>query len=182
MKKIELVLWGVIATWVVMAAWPMSYWYDVGSTFIEDSVSGTPPIVLYHGGAVREFTGSYNVILRDAVTEKVVNESPSEPFTYRTGVERGEIDLKWWAPKFDFPMAEGRYFIETCWTVHRPFYGFLPNKTACTEASNIFKILPAEIGTPESRLEQQSQQLLEQQEFIEGLQLQIETLSQEVIK
>jgi hypothetical protein len=40
----------------------------------------------------------------------------------------------------------------------------------------------ARLDKIESRLEQQSQQLLEQQEFIEGLQLQIETLSQEVIK
>lgn len=179
MRGYERIVWVVAGVWVLLAATPASLWYNAGTVYVEDSVSGTPPSMIYRGGPVRDFKGNYKVILRDAATEKTVYESESGVFGYRTGVERGDIDLKWWAPLFEYPLPPGTYFIETCWTVHQPFWGLVPNKNTCTDDSNIFDIFPADVLSPSQIIEQQSYQLQEQSQAIEELKLEVQTLSQD---
>ena len=171
----EISIWMVLSGWGLLAVAPAAIWYDAGTVFVEDADVGTPPVVLYDGGPNMEFDGTYHVNLRDAVTNKVVDESPSgPPRPYRTGVDRGDIDLEWWAPSFDYPIPVGRYYVETCWTVHRPFWGIVPDKTVCADRSNVFTVhepYAVQQNAPEPMLGVQLQQLQQQ---VEELQQELE--------
>lgn len=131
----EVCLWAAVSIWCVLAAWPASWWYEAGGMAIPPHRQGDDFQLLYTGGPVRTFTGSYSVVMRDANTGLLVAEEGSAPFTYRVGSKRPDpLRISWWAPKAHEAMRNvppGTYTLETCWTIHRPLL-VAPNKTTCT--------------------------------------------------
>lgn len=126
----EFTLWAAIVAVVVLRTVPGATWYDVGSAVRVHSE--TDFHLSFNGGPVRPFLGSYKVTVRSAVTRKVVAEGPwSGKFPYRPGAHRPEPPpLEWWVGSADTAgsiraLPPGDYFMDTCWTVHDPFYGML---------------------------------------------------------
>lgn len=141
-RRIEVSLWFAMLSWLVLTAWPASFWYDPGTLFIEDRGSDDPFHLVYTGQVRRGFIGSYSVVMRSASDNGVVAEDRSNAFPYRVGAKRPDpITIQWWAPGDYGRMMDagpGLYYLETCWTIHRPFFIAL-NKTICVE-SNIFEV------------------------------------------
>ena len=139
LKIREWLFWGAAIVWTGAFALPASLWFDAGQLTVKEW-RGEETEILFSGGPVGNFAGSYSVIIEDATTQAIVAEDRSAVFQYQTGRARPpHIDLAWWAPGLpDLP--PGAYVMETCWTIHRPL-GFFPvtNKTTCV-TSNIFEV------------------------------------------
>jgi len=149
MTWIEKCLWSAAVLWAVAALIPASYWYDAHDTRIDDFSEGGEFELLYSGGPVRAFIGSYAVIVRNVEKRQVVGEDRSARFPYRVGGQRpAPLPIAWWAPGDARLRAlpPGSYQMETCWTVHDAFWGVVPAKTTCSE-SNIFRVRPAAVPT-----------------------------------
>lgn len=139
MKKLEIALWGIAMTWATLALWPASFWYDAGKMEVEPAVVGHPLVLDYTGGVRREFKGSYTVVIRRTSDGVIVSEDRSGVFVYTPHSTRPEpLTFGWWSPRGTLPLA-GTYYVKTCWTIHQPFWGVVPNKSVCTEPS-IFRI------------------------------------------
>lgn len=125
-------------TYLALASVPISHWYDVGDLALPEAVEGQPVRIEYHGGAVRDFMGSYTVIARDFGTRAVVCDAASGPFRYEVGAPRPDpLTMDWWAPGDDrcSSLSQGTYSLETCWRVHNPFRGLVPSKVGCASAN-----------------------------------------------
>lgn len=148
MKLFEKILWTLAALWAVAALFPASFWFDAHDTRVDDLVEGDPLVLLNSGGPLRNFIGSYSVIIVDVQTRTIIGEDRSARFPYRVGTSRPDpLTIEWWAPGDPrmHRLAPGSYQMETCWTVHDAFWGLVPPKTTCSE-SNIFRVLPDELG------------------------------------
>ena len=113
---------------------PVSYWYDVGDLVVRDATQNAPAELEYAGGAVRHFLGSYTVVAREFGSRGIVCEAQGGPFQYDPAAIRPDpLTMDWWAPSDArcSALPVGVYTLETCWTVHRPFFGLVPNKTQC---------------------------------------------------
>ena len=93
----------------------------------------------------RSFDGRYSVSIWKDPPDGHVACAGSDTLRYRGGLfEPHEAPLTQWA---DDPwcarIPEGRYYAEVCWTILRPFFGIVPDKTICT-TSNMFSVLPRE--------------------------------------
>lgn len=140
----ELAGWLVAVAWLTMAAWPAEYWMEPGTIRVDDFLQGSDFEVISTSDPIRDFTGSYTVILRDATSGQVVQEYASGIFPYEHGVERPDpIYISWWAPGIT-PLSVGTYVMTTCWTVYETFWGIVPKKTTCSE-SNPF-VVAYELG------------------------------------
>ena len=153
MKWIEKTVWGAATLWAMAALVPAAYWYDAHDTRVDDFEAGGVFELLYSGGPVRDFIGSYAVIIRNTETRMIVGEDRSARFAYRVGGQRpAPLTIEWWAPG-DARMhglPPGSYQMETCWTVHDAFWGLVPPKTTCSE-SNIFRVQPTAVPTVDLR-------------------------------
>lgn len=143
MKKIEMVLWVLGLAWVGLFAVPAEYWIEPHSVFVPGGVAGSDFQVIYNGDIYHEFNGSYSVTLRDAETlatptggEMVSGVRPYSPDA--TDGRPNPITMSWWAHLIDVSsLVPGYYVMTTCWTVHTPFYGLVPDKVTCRD-SNVF--------------------------------------------
>ena len=124
----------LMVIYLALAAWPATHWYDPGRLEIHDTVQGEQIELLYQGGAVRTFFGSYTVIMRDFETQGVVCEARSGFFTYKPEAERPDpITMEWWAAG-DYRCYRppvGNYITETCWTISGVLWGIVPPKHIC---------------------------------------------------
>lgn len=148
MKLLEGCFWVVAALWAAAALVPATYWYDPRDMRIDDIVEGDQLELLYSGGTVRDFIGSYSVIMREAGRNEIVGEDRSARFRYRSDSNRPDpLTIEWWAPGDErfHNLRPGSYQMRTCWTVHDAFFGLVPGKTVCSE-SNIFRVLPSDLA------------------------------------
>jgi hypothetical protein len=130
-------VWAIfMVAYLAMAAWPASHWYDPGQLVIPTSVAGEPVELFYQGGAVRDFTGRYTVLMRDFQTQEIVCEAASGFFPYNTESKRPDpLFMDWWAPsdpRCNAPPA-GQMQTTTCWTVSGILWGLVPPKHVCTD-------------------------------------------------
>lgn len=149
MKSLEKFLWVLLGVWLVAMAWPASYWMRVDQIRVLDSFQGEDFELVLVGGPTRRFSGSYQVTVRNSTTL----ETPSgaehfsgvRPYDPDAVVSRPDpITISWWGADVDYGNLEpGNYIVTTCWTVHGPFFGLVPNKTLCVD-SNVFIIVPTE--------------------------------------
>ena len=134
--------------YILLTLLPFGLWYDVGEVEVFDSVVGEEVTLETSGGVKRNFLGSYTVLIKDSTRETVL-DADGGPFPYRTDSDRPEvITLHWWAngdPRAK-NLPAGTYSMTTCWTVHRPIWGLLPDKHKCT-GKVFFKIKEEEYGT-----------------------------------
>lgn len=155
MKKfrVEALGWVLAGFWCVGLVWPAEYWYNPGYMRVLDAYVGEPIELIYAGGAQRDFLGSYSVALRDAPTSSIVGEMGSKRFNYKTTAKRPDpLYMDWWAPgdeRIIYPEA-GAYYLETCWTIHRVFFGLTPAKTTCI-TSNIFEVKEREVDDKQTQ-------------------------------
>lgn len=144
MRLIERAIWVVAVLWCALVLWPASYWYEAGVLRVDDFREGQTLNLIYTGGAERAFHGSYSVIIRDAGNQSVVSEDRSGKFRYKVGSERpNPLTMEWWAPRDlrGHNLPAGTYVMETCWVIHRPFWGLAPSKVTCA-MSNPFRVHP----------------------------------------
>lgn len=130
--------------WVLCAAFfPFSYFYHIGQMEIRDVVAGEDIVLEYSGGAKREFSGSYQVILRRVENREVACDATSGRFHYDPDAVRPHpLTMGWWAPqdlRCQMPRP-GEYVLETCWEVHDVLW--LPISVKDCVNSNIFRVHP----------------------------------------
>lgn len=126
------IVFGIVYAAMVMT--PVGHWYNVGDIAVRDAAAGQPLEIDYHGGAVRQFRGSYSVIVRHFGSRSIACEATSSPFTYEVDAQRPDpLTMDWWAPsdRRCWTLQPGTYVMETCWTVHSPFRGLVPAKIEC---------------------------------------------------
>lgn len=138
-------MWLVFGVWLVLVAWPASWWHGITEIRVADHAQGQDFAIVIAGRPLREFTGSYQVTILDAVTgetcvgcEHVSGVRPYSPENQRPDVPT----ISWWGADIDYAgIAPGAYVMETCWTIHSPFGQFvpIPAKHLCVE-SNVFVI------------------------------------------
>lgn len=129
------------------AAWltPARWWYQPGSVVIADTPQGQDPVVSINRTIKRDFDGRYTVSIWKDPPDGHVACAGSDSLRYRGGLYAPhEAPLTQWA---DDPwcarLAPGRYYAEACWTILRPWWGIVPDKTICI-TSNIFTVHPRE--------------------------------------
>lgn len=141
--------WGLLpmALALYTAAWltPPTWWYQPVSIQIGDAAEGEDPVVSINRKIKRDFNGRYSVSVWRDPPDGHVACAGSDTLHYRGGLyEPHESPLTQWA---DDPWCArkqpGRYYAEACWTVLRPWWGIVPDKTVCA-VSNIFTIHPRE--------------------------------------
>jgi hypothetical protein len=145
MRRVELVGWLILGLWGVLLAWPASYWHGVTEVRVIDSTQGQDFEIVIVGRPLREFIGSYQVTVSDAVTgetcagcEHVSGVRPYSPDNDRPDT----VTISWWGPDIDYEALEaGSYVMETCWTIHDAFGQYAPiaDKHMCIR-SNVFVI------------------------------------------
>jgi len=124
-------------------------YFEVGEMVIPPVVDRTGFDFEASSGPLREFAGSYKVILRDPITNYAIQEYPkSGVFPYRPKFGEdgvilpgypGATPFDWWVGQTGAmePLDPVRFYAVTCWTVHdRPFP--LSDVTGCVE-SNVFR-------------------------------------------
>jgi hypothetical protein len=146
MRKAEATLWLAMIFWGALAAWPANWWFDPGIIEVRDYRAGDTMEIVFTGGPVRSFIGGYSVAVRDAHSMEIVSEDIGGPLEYETDAGRPDpITIEWWAPRafVAHHLRPGDYLMQTCWTVLRPFGGFVPAKTVCAE-TDVFAVHPEE--------------------------------------
>lgn len=120
-------------------------WYRLGALSVPSPVLEQPTEIKYVGGGpVRNFLGSYSVTIRQQPLNGVVCDARGGPFEYKVGSSRPDpLRMDWWAPSdrrcSDLP--PGDYVLETCWTVEKPFAGYLAPITECLK-TDPFRVQP----------------------------------------
>lgn len=126
----------LMLAYLVMALWPVYFWYDPGHIVIKNSVEGDPVQLLYQGGAGRNFIGRYTVLMRDFQTQEVVCEESSGFHLYRVDSKPPDsLFMDWWAPsdpRCNAPPV-GTFQTTICWTVSGILLGLVPPKHVCTD-------------------------------------------------
>lgn len=140
--------WWVIlplAIIVYTAAWltPATWWYQPVSLMVGDVLEGGDPIISVKRNIKRSFQGQYTASVWRDPSDGHVACAGSDTIRYKGGLfGPHDAPLTQWA---DDPwcgnLEPGRYHLETCWTVLRPFYGIVPGKTVCA-VSNIWTVFP----------------------------------------
>lgn len=130
-------------------AWwtPARWWYEPGVILISDTEVGKDPIVSITRTIHKSFDGRYTVSIWKDPPDGHVSCAGSDHLRYRGGLfEPHQAPLTQWA---DDPwcgkLPVGKYYAEVCWTIIRPYWGIIPDKTICT-TSNMFSIFPKETG------------------------------------
>lgn len=137
---------GFALTYLIAALLPGSLWQNPGQLEVADTRQGEEIHLLFDGGPIRPFFGSYTVTLRDFSGGGVVCEASGGPINYVPGSQYPEtITMEWWAPSdrrcWNPPV--GTYSLETCWEVHGPLWGLVPSKRVCAPRA-AFTVAPAE--------------------------------------
>lgn len=141
--------WLILPLAIVLytAAWltPARVWYEPGSIQIADAYEGEDPVVSINRTIRRSFDGRYTVSLWRDPPDGHVACAGSDTLRYRGGLyEPHEAPLTQWADdEWCARLPEGKYYAEVCWTVLRPFFGIVPDKTVCA-TTNIFSVKPRE--------------------------------------
>ena len=125
------------------AAWltPATWWYEPGQIVIADAHVGEDPVVSINRTIHRSFDGRYTVSIWKDPPDGHMTCGGSDYLRYRGGLfEPHESPLTKWADdEWCGRLPAGKYYAEVCWTVLRPFFGIIPDKTVCT-TSNMFSI------------------------------------------
>lgn len=147
---IRALFWWLILPLAIIAytaAWliPARYWYEPGSIQIADAQVGGDPVVAINRTIHSSFDGRYTVSIWKDPPDGHVACAGSDTLRYRGGLfEPHEAPLTQWADdEWCARLPAGKYYAEVCWTVLRPFWGIVPDKTICA-TSNMFSILPRE--------------------------------------
>lgn len=146
--KTRVIFWWVVmplAISLYLVGWgmPARYWYEPTEIQISDARAGEEPVVSINRTIKHSFDGRYAVSIWRDPPDGHVACAGSDTLRYRGGLyEPHEAPLTQWADDaWCGRLPTGDYYAEVCWTVLRPFWGIVPDKTICT-TSNIFTILP----------------------------------------
>jgi hypothetical protein len=143
--KLELLVWILAVSYVMLMATPASFWYDAGDLLVRGPLTDDHGeiVIEYNGGARRDTEMSYSVVVREVTRQEIITEDVSGVFLYSKDATRPDpLYMSWWSPRSfgsDLILSEGVYQVETCWTVVKPFFGIVPPKTVCL-TSNIFYV------------------------------------------
>lgn len=148
--RLRLVWWIVvlplaIAAYAAAGMVPATWWYEPISLRVDDVTEGEVPIINVQRDIKRSFDGLYTASVWTDPPDGHVACAGSDTLRYKGGLyEPHDAPLTQWT---DDPwcglLPPGRYYVETCWTVLRPFGGIVPGKTVCA-VSNIFTVHPRE--------------------------------------
>ena len=138
--KVEFATWLLISAVVVTFALPASLWFRPISLEVLDTAAGSDFEVRFVGGPLQDFSGSYQVTIRDATNLNTVDTHVSGVRPYVRGATRPTpITISWWGSGIDYEnLPAGEYVLDTCWIVYQP-WGFLMNKSVCIQ-SNVFRL------------------------------------------
>lgn len=176
----------IVAFWVLQFAGafvPASVWYEVGRVEVVEPVYAGEEIHLSVNRKVkRSFDGEYDVVVVDEDTNTIVCDGGA---TLRYDPSRSlpkPVTLEWWIGE-PCELDIGNYHMISRWKIEWSAFELLDKRVS---VDTYFSVLPsddANLPAPEPLIIlEQSIQLEEQRGLIEGLQRQVETLSQEVLK
>lgn len=137
---------GFALAYLIAALLPGRLWQDPGQIEVADTPEGAEINILFDGGPVRPFLGSYTVTLRDFNGGGITCEAGGGPINYVPGAQYPRsITMEWWAPSDPrcWRPAAGTYSLETCWEIHGPLWGLVPSKRVCAPRAS-FTVTPAE--------------------------------------
>lgn len=122
--------------------WPTSFWYEVRSIKAGPASVGQSVPMLVDRSVNRSFSGERSVTVRKFISVGWVNYCyGSVRAEYKKGEDLPQdLDMRWWTGGACEHLPEGRYVIETAWTI-KPIYSFMPERTV-HESSNIFEVTP----------------------------------------
>lgn len=138
--------------WLFFAALPLqSLWIDLERVSVDDAILGAPIQMDVERHIKRDFTGLWRVEIRRADGDVFVCVGRSDDdIDYFSFAKMPEpLFLAWWIGRDALERCHragfgvGQYYLYTCQTVIRPFYGFVPRKTRCVR-SNDFTVRPRE--------------------------------------
>lgn len=140
-----LMWWGVFPLLLIIytGIWltPATWWYKPVSIRVHDAFVGEDPVVSINRQIKRGFDGRYTVSVWMDPPDGHVACAGSDTLRYKGGLYvPHDAPLTQWA---DDPwcskLKPGKYYVEACWTILRPFKGIVPGKTVCI-TSNLFEI------------------------------------------
>jgi len=147
---------------------PTTYWYELRSVRIEDSVVGVPPLIGVERYVRRDFTGTYSVrLMTFPDNDLVCVAGPFAPIPYRkTDAQIKGKDLAWWLRDSDAfescrnqGLRAGQFVVVTNHTILHPwrFIPWVSQVETGDVASNVFTIFPTEIPPVDQLMGQQIQ-------------------------
>lgn len=139
-------LWLVLAGWVYigLVAVPLSWYIDVRSIDVFSAPTPEQVIMKVDRSVRRNFAGYYQVtVRRNPSGVFVCSTGRSVLIHYLTTRELPQpLHLWWWMGSKqsvldceDNEFTNGGYYLETCWTVEKPFWGIVPDKTDCVDSA-----------------------------------------------
>lgn len=129
------------------AAWltPATWWFEPLTLTVSQREPGGPAIVAMGRLSKRAFDGAYTTAVFAVGPDAPPVCGRGETRRYKGGLSAPyEMPLAEWANDARCAaLPPGSYYAHGCWTVLRPWWGLVPDKTACI-VSPIFEILPRE--------------------------------------
>ena len=137
------VMLAAIAFYGLLVALPPSLWIEVRSIVVNSAPTPAEVTIKVDRSIHWPFDGIYSVTIRRVPgLQFVCTAQPPNAIRYRPGAQLPDpLSLSWWLGEpADLQRCEaqglgpGRYLIETCYTVLRPFWGLVPSKHYCLDS------------------------------------------------
>lgn len=121
--------------------WPSSFWFEVRSLRVFDSVLGEPIPMAVDRTIRRDFSGRWVSTIRRLEGGSWVSYCTAENTTnYSVDAKLPDpLYLQWWTFPGCYPLGVGKYTLRTTWRIEG--VGLLPDKWV-TANSNIFEVKP----------------------------------------
>lgn len=172
----------IVPFWVLQFAGafvPASVWYEVGRVEVVEPVYAGEEIHLSVNRKVkRSFDGEYDVVVVDEDTNTIVCDGGATLHYDPSRSLPKPVTLEWWIGE-PCDLQVGDYHMISRWKIEWSAFELLDKRVS---VDTYFSVLPAGLEHEPLIILEQSMELEEQRSLIEGLQNQIQTLSEEVLK
>lgn len=132
--------WLLILFFVVMAAIPASFWFEVESVRVSDTTEGTPPALAVIRRINRPFDGAWTATVSKASADGgfivVCSASGRNEYLERSRLPH-DLNLHWWTWPIKCELRPGEYILTTRWRINLP----IPWPKSVTVTSNLFRVL-----------------------------------------
>lgn len=179
---VQWIIAAIVAFWVLQfggAFVPASVWYEVGRVEVVEPVYVGEEIHLSVNRKVkRPFDGEYDVVVVDEGTNAIVCDGGASLHYDPSRSLPKPVTLAWWVGE-PCDLQVGDYHMISRWKIEWSAFELLDKRVS---VDTYFSVLPAGLEHEPLIILEQSMELEEQRSLIEGLQNQIQTLSEEVLK
>lgn len=121
--------------------WPSSWWLDVRSVRVFDSIVGKPVLMAVDRTISHDFRGEWLATIRKMEAGRWTSYCTARGSTnyFADSAFPDPLTLQWWTHPDCHPLPAGKYVMRTTWTIKGA--GPMPDKVSQAD-SNIFEIRP----------------------------------------